>query len=319
MGIYRIGFVFLTVLGLAWASSGCVPQKNASPKEGDAPTETSSNLLPKNGPTQADYPALHNLLQITDTLYSGGEPHGDEAFASLEKLGIKTIVSVDGAQPDLARAKKYGLRYVHIPIGYDGIDEQAGNSFARLAQEAKTPLYVHCHHGKHRGPAAAAITCMATGDTDAAGALAILEAAGTSQDYVGLWRDVENYQVPDDSIPLPELVEQATIESLAAAMAKIDRAYDHLKLCSDNQWQRPANHPDLVPHQEALLVWEGLRESARNLSTDHDTRFVTWLSEAEGVANQLKVALKEKENEDATAAFSALKESCSQCHKAYRN
>jgi hypothetical protein len=58
---------------------------------------------------------LHNVYRITDKLISGSSPEGDEGFRSLKELGIKTIISIYGARPDLDHARKYGLRYVHLP------------------------------------------------------------------------------------------------------------------------------------------------------------------------------------------------------------
>ena len=63
-------------------------------------------------------PAIENIHPLTPQLISGGQPKGDVAFSKLAEMGVKTIVSVDGAKPDLELAKKHGLRYVHIPIGY---------------------------------------------------------------------------------------------------------------------------------------------------------------------------------------------------------
>src|SRR5688572_11354389 len=64
---------------------------------------------------------LDNFYQITAQIYSGATPGDDSAFADLAARGIKTIISVDGASPDVEAAKKFGLRYVHLPMGYDGI------------------------------------------------------------------------------------------------------------------------------------------------------------------------------------------------------
>lgn len=296
---------------------GSTPTHEPTPAPGSK--KTNASILPPHGPTEADYPALHNLVQVTDNLYSGGEPHIEASFAQLADLGIKTVVSVDGATPDLEMARKYGLRYVHIPIGYDGIDEKAGQTFARLAKEAEGPLYVHCHHGRHRGPAAAAITCIAAGDASPEMAKGILEKAGTSESYAGLWRDVAAYVPPGDSVSLPELVEVAQIDSLAAAMAKLDRAYEHLKRCEAADWKTPEDHPDLVPAQEALLIKEGFHESRRNLGDGYDARIETWLAASEAYASELEQALKENNLAVAADRFVALKDGCSQCHKAYRN
>src|SRR5262245_34504268 len=65
-------------------------------------------------------PGLHNVHRITDKLLSGSRPEGDEGFRLLRDLGVKTVMSVDGARPEVERARKYGLRYVHLPFGYDG-------------------------------------------------------------------------------------------------------------------------------------------------------------------------------------------------------
>ena len=224
------------------------------------------------GPSSQDYPALHNLLAVFPRIYSGGEPDGDAAFEALRKLGVKTIVSVDGARPDVARARKYGLRYVHIPIGYDGLPAKAAAALTRVVREAKAPIYVHCHHGKHRGPAAAAVACIASGDTDGARALKILEQAGTGKEYRGLWRDVAAFRPLPPQAKLPALEEAADVETLTAAMAEIDRAFDELKRSRRAGWGVPAEHPDLVPAAQATLLREQFHESARLLADKRKTR-----------------------------------------------
>ena len=73
--------------------------------------------------------------------------------------GRKTVLTLDGAQPDVETAKRHGLRYVHVPIGYDGIPAARALELAKTFQtlEPSGPIFVHCHHGKHRGPAACSI------------------------------------------------------------------------------------------------------------------------------------------------------------------
>jgi tRNA-Thr(GGU) m(6)t(6)A37 methyltransferase TsaA len=282
--------------------------------------ERARKQQPKRTDTMAtgDHAGLHNVMQVSDRIYSGSEPHGEEGFASLEQMGIKTVVSVDGARPNVEVARKHDLRYVHVPIGYDGVPEQAGAALARLVKEADGPFYIHCHHGRHRGPAAAAVACIASGATQGE-ALKILEKAGTSKDYMGLWQDVEEYTPPAAGTDLPELVEIAEIESLAAAMAKIDRAYDNLKLCQEAKWSTPKNHPDLVPALQAFLVREGLRESGRHLTEGYDDQFKAWLTESEQAADGLGQAVLDGDLGKADKHFEALMRSCKQCHAEYRN
>lgn len=82
---------------------------------------------------------------------------------------------------------------------------------------------------------------------------------------------------------MPKLVEVAEVGSLAAAMARIDRARDNLKLCEAAEWQTPAGHPDVTPLQEALLLREGFHETARQMteSNDYGEQFLKWIKKAE--------------------------------------
>src|ERR1019366_8057433 len=111
---------------------------------------------PSPAPAKVEAKGLHNVYRITDKLISGSSPVGDDGFRSLKELGIKTIISMDGARPDLDHARKYGLRYVHLPTGYDGISRPQILRLAKAVRDLQGPVYLHCLHGKHRGPAAAA-------------------------------------------------------------------------------------------------------------------------------------------------------------------
>jgi protein tyrosine phosphatase (PTP) superfamily phosphohydrolase (DUF442 family) len=288
----------------------------------DAQTEPEfAKFLPENGPAEQDYAELHNLLQISTSLYSGGEPKSEAAFAQLKSLGVKTIVSVDGARPNLLLAEKYGLRYVHIPIGYDGVGEDEGKLFTKVARSIKGPVYVHCHHGKHRGPAAAAIICIAAGDATTAEARRILEVSGTSKDYAGLCRDVASFVPPAEDMELPELTAVATVDSLAVAMANVDRAHDHLKLLAANDWNNVATHPDLSAVQEALLLRESFRETVRMLEkeNDYDAKFLTLMQETETTCKEMEDALKAADIKAALEKFKQVQDQCTRCHTTYRN
>ena len=266
-----------------------------------------------------DVPGLHNVHRYSETVLVGSEPSGEEAFQSLQKLGVKAILSVDGTQPDVELARKYGMRYVHIPIGYDGIDQQASLAMTRVAREIQWPLYVHCHHGRHRAPAAAAIVCLAAGTLSHEQSVALMKKSGTSPDYQGLWRDVAAFQSPAPGISLPELQEAAKVESMAAAMAMLDRHFDRVKLVAKAGWKVPDEHPDLVPVTEALLVREGLTEAGRHLHRDYPEAFRTLLKQSESDALELTNALTTGDPEKAGLAFSRLEKGCVKCHGEYRN
>ena len=269
--------------------------------------------------TPTELPGLHNVNRASAIVIVGSEPHGQAAFEQLRMLGITTIISVDSATPDVETAKKHGLRTIHIPFSYDGIPDEALKAMARAAREIKSPMYVHCHHGKHRGPAAAAIVCMSAGSLNQMQAIQLMTRAGTSKGYTGLWRDVRNFIPPDPDEILPELVEVAPVDSIAAAMARIDRRFDNLKLCADAGWTTPENHPDLVPASEALLVQEGLHETSRHLTLHHNEQFRQWLNESESFAGELCTVVKSGDVAKASVMLKAVEQSCKRCHNAYRD
>src|SRR5262245_43776503 len=112
---------------------------------------------PPSGPAQpVEVGHLHNVFRLEEGLYSGSAPESELDFQEIAKLGVKVIISVDGAKPNVDVAHRAGLRYVHLPIGYDGVPEQRGIELAKALSDAGAPVYFHCHHGLHRGPAAAA-------------------------------------------------------------------------------------------------------------------------------------------------------------------
>lgn len=266
-----------------------------------------------------ELPGLDRVIRIGDRIYSGIEPPGEAAFAQLAELGVRAIVCVDAARPQVEMARRHGLRYIHIPIGYDRITDDAGGAITRVIREVEGPIYIHCHHGRHRGPAAAAIACIADGVADGRGALQVLEAAGASREYPGLWRDVAAFRPPPSDAKLPELVEVASVESFTAGMAQIDRVWDSLELCRDAGWASPAEHPDVVADREALILRQSFQAMLTDDAIGHQEDFRQWLENATQLAGHLHTALAADDTEEATRRFERLQSRCDQCHAKYRD
>ena len=276
-------------------------------------------------PSAREQLGIHNVLVAGEGVVSGSTPEGDEGFATLRCLGIKTIISVDGAAPDVERAAAHGLRYVHIPIQYNGIEPDARMKIVRAMRELEGPFYVHCHHGLHRGPAAAAYGLVACGKLAPDKGVAFLHEAGTSESYPGLYTLVyEARYVSDRDLAIAigdgraRLVPVAKVDGFVETMAAIDQSWDHLELIRDAGWRTPPDHPDLVPAAEAGMLADLFRSLAdKGETTDRPPDFATRMKSAHSAAQALEDAIVA--GADATEAMERLGAACTDCHNTYRN
>jgi len=266
---------------------------------------------------------VHNAFRVTERIYSGSQPEGDAAFEALKKLGIKTIISVDGSKPDIEAARKFGLKYVHLPIGYDGVATNRLAELTKVTSEGSGPYFVHCHHGKHRGPAAVAVMCEASEGWTAEKAVAFMHQAGTGDDYPGLYRSAHEFKAPTAAqlAAVKELPEIAKTPSLVDAMVAIDEHFDSLKKCQAAGWKTPLGAADISPAQEATILWEAYKEIARTPdAAKRPEEFRVKLSDAEKSMDALRLLLQRSESSAALdPAFQQAGQSCTACHKKYRN
>lgn len=284
-------------------------------------------LLPVAGvePQSITLPAIHNAFDLGGGVYSGSSPEGEAGFAALAQLGVKTIISVDGAKPDVAAARKFGLRYVHLPFGYDGIPAERELALGKAAAAFSGSIFVHCHHGKHRGPAAAAIVCKARDGWSTETATAWMKLAGTADDYAGLYRAVREYRAPEAAVftaAQVALPETSPTPALVDAMVAMDEHFDLLKAAQKRGWTDASQHPGLPIAETATLLWEQLRELRRNPEAQtRDADFRSQLSKSEREAEALRQLLREPRGEHAPIdiAFQRVGKSCTECHKAHRN
>ncbi len=281
------------------------------------------DLPPVSYDASGDPVGLEHYRRWSEHVRQGAQPGGDEAFRNLAALGVTTVISVDGARPDLEAAARHGLRYVHVPIGYDGLTREQQLRIVKAAATSKGAVYVHCHHGKHRGPAGSMVVLMALEGIDHETALVRLEESGCSPKYAGLYRDTAAFVVPTEAelaaVPddLPSYVAPA---ALVDAMLDVDLRAEHLKASEEADWGVPPGSPDVSPPHEARMLFEHFREMARlDESRDLGERFVALLGEAEASARALESALRTGDGAAADAAWKSTRESCGTCHDGYRN
>ncbi|MSR47575.1 MAG: hypothetical protein EXS13_11025 [Planctomycetes bacterium] len=273
---------------------------------------------------------LHNLFQLSKNLWSGSEPDGEEAFEELAKLGVKTVVSVDGKRPEVELAAKHGLRYVHVPIEYRGISDEELLQLAKTFRECDAPFYAHCFHGKHRGPTAAAVGRLVLDGAPRQRAIAEMRQwCGTASDYEGLFRDIAMKSIPTPDETRAYVFDFPTerrFDGLRVAMIDIARRHDALKKLEQRGFAADPQHPDVDALGEAIKLADTFQATATMAdSADRGDDFRGWRTQSEQQSAALRAALVLLKAGDATAiepakrAFAAINKACADCHAAYRN
>ena len=321
----KASIALVTALCLA---AGCTPQ-GPSPEAAPCPATAPGGVgEPPAPPRRIESTTLANLYRLDSRTYCGGGPEGDEAFAELRRLGVTRIVSVDGAPPDLERARRHGMSYGHLPVGYDRITPARAAEIAQAASGGV--VYLHCHHGKHRGPAAAGLALRINEGWDAQRAERWLKQAGTSPQYAGLFESVRTIDAraarlhppagpAPESVPPPDLVR---------VMLEIDRRHEALqrRLAAAAREASGASDPSdahgaSAAADEATLLMELYRELARSPATqardeDFHRRLALSQARAAGLAEALRAG---ERGAEVAARGKAVAADCRSCHARYRD
>jgi protein tyrosine phosphatase (PTP) superfamily phosphohydrolase (DUF442 family) len=319
-------------LALTAALSACAMLSPPLPSfAGDPKAEKVRESMPPNrdaadAPAKVDAPGVPNLIRLTDNIYQGGMPQGDAGFAALEKLGVKTVISVDGARPDLEDAHKHGMRYVHIPTTYDGLTRDQALKVARAVRDLPGPVYVHCHKGTLRGPTAAAVARLFLDDRCTVDqAWGGMKLAGFDPRYTGLWNSPKELKRPTagelDAVGA-DFPEAAPPPGLTALMVQVNTTFENVQAIRKAEWKTPKDKPDLDPPHEALQLVEHFKELQRSPKTAARPQdFRDKLGDALAKAQAVEDALRAPKLDAAAAedAYKGMDAACIKCHAAYRD
>jgi protein tyrosine phosphatase (PTP) superfamily phosphohydrolase (DUF442 family) len=296
--------------------------------EGKAYEAAAATTLPEVTPEESE--GLHNVVRLSERIISGSEPQGESALRTLAAMGVKTILSVDGKAPDGEEAARFGMKYVHVPIQYKGISPDELARIAKTFRELEGPFFVHCFHGKHRGPAAAAVGRVVLDGAPREQAIAEMRQwCGTSPKYEGLFATIAGGEMPGTAATAAyafDFPAAAPLGGIAGTMAHIARAYDNLEAVGKRAWTVDPDHPDVDPWNEAekmaraMAHVHGLDDVARR-----PPDFRGWLKDSADASADLVGALAALRKGDAAGkgradrSFGVLKERCDSCHAKYRN
>ncbi|MFN7625866.1 MAG: hypothetical protein ACK5PZ_03475 [Pirellula sp.] len=310
-----VACTLVILVGVGFAEAQQSGTSNANSNSAYTPQAHPSHLLP-------------NAFWVHKDLLSGGMPHGSAAFEELRRLGIKTIISVDGIKPDVDSAKQFGMRYVHLPHGYDGISKNRLMEITKALRELDKPIYLHCHHGKHRGPTAAAAACVSAGWLPPDFAPIILKTAGTNPAFKGLIETVTN-ATPMDPKTLDELKVQfvpvAEVPPIIEAMVAVDEVFDRLKENQKHGWSKSARADSLLLKEHFMELHRAESHGVHGIRQPEFQELLRQGLEATTMLETQWAKLEDAATPDAVLqhghndTMKRISQNCTQCHVQFRD
>jgi hypothetical protein len=229
--------------------------------------------------------------------------------------------------PEADKAAAHGLKYVHLPIAYNGFDEERKLQLVRATRDAMSegPVYIHCHHGKHRSAGAAAAIATSLGWGTPEEGVARMKVSGTSPNYTGLYACASAATLLAsgviDAVPA-DFPAQWKPSGYVKGMTEIDETFDHLKAIEKAEWTTPKDHPDLVPVAEAGRLADLYRIlHADDYVKSKPSEFGSLMQDANQKAQKLEdmLAAGGKAAPALSAQFKLVGASCTDCHAKYRD
>ena len=104
------------------------------------------------------------------------------------------------------------------------------------------------------------------------------------------------------------------------SMVALEHTHDLLQQIAAAGWKAPADHPDLDPAHEALLLREHFTELLRLDSVQQEpAEFRRYLTESESAARELEKSIQEGAADKVSATFAKISKSCADCHQQFRD
>jgi protein tyrosine phosphatase (PTP) superfamily phosphohydrolase (DUF442 family) len=278
------------------------------------------------GVEKLNEPHLPNAYRFSSRLISGGPPQGEAGFQALRSLGVKTIISVDGAPPETAPADALNIACVHLPIPYREVPKDRALEIAKALRDLPGPVYLHCSNGTARAPAAAGVVSVMLGEMSPQDACDALKSIGVLPGYSGLYASVLNAtkvgKEPLDALNV-NFTARAPITPLIQSMVAMEKVWSRIEMAQQLEWTIPESRKDLKPEEDMLQLIDCLIDAGKLDEIATDTKKQAILADGEKWAAVLRRTWKKDaqtphRSEELNAAFKGVLSSCYDCHTQYR-
>ncbi len=280
------------------------------------------------GPAKMELGSLPEAFRVAPDLYCGPQPRTAKDFASLQRVGVKTVICVDGVVPRQDLAEAAGMRYVHLPVGFSDAQKHAPALLAAM-NRLPGPFYIHCRYGRPRTPILVAMIAQSRLGWDADQVAAWLKLSGASEGYQGLQKSLADFKPPTDAeirAVEHEFLPKASTTPLVHAMGALLDSWDPLRIAQtggfqgldEQALQKLAMHSDSVGKYLGDL---GKDPSLREWGND----FVKEMNAASAACHDLAKTLRQQakipspDGEQLSTQFKAVGARCGACHTTYRN
>ena len=136
-------------------------------------------------PQKLAVPHLPNAYQIHPKVFLVACPKAMRRFGNWPSWASRRLSASMVRSPMLLSPRNTGCGTSTCHTATTAYPLTARKNLPKAVRDLPGPIYIHCHHGKHRSPTAAAVACVAAGLIDPANAETILRTAGTSENYRG--------------------------------------------------------------------------------------------------------------------------------------
>lgn len=162
LGGYRANHILLPVLasclivfgsgGVSLAAEGKAPAASCPVK---IPASDAHAVKLPEGARSSEriygLPGLGNVGRVAPGVCRGAMP-APEGYATLKRMGIRTVVNLRTTESEKKRVEAAGMRSVEIPMNMlgNGEIEKVDRAVEIMADPAQQPVFVHCKLGEDR-------------------------------------------------------------------------------------------------------------------------------------------------------------------------
>jgi len=256
---------------------------------------------------QIEHPAIRQV-DAELAVYVAGQPDG---YEELQRMGFRSVIDVDATAPP--PAKDLDLRIVHLPLRYSGITADEARVLADAIASMDRPIYVHCHHGTNRAPAAAAIALVGIGEWTPDRGVRLLEVSGTDRAFAGLYDSVASSNVipRDERMSIDQI--DRTLDEFPVLMSGIDDSW--AALVEGVERRRPSMELAARSAEFVDMLRVAFDADARMESESYRTI----ANQAVAEATELEHALRGGQMHRVQSLLDAVGATCAACHRQYRN